>query len=349
MSERVFDPELMAAIIRRCQDRQDIIFQVVILEMLSALSEVLREPLTASLHVKLKPDIDEVVSQLTKLVVLEESSSFNPPVKLQIDQLPPGTKYYWSFGECYLVLVEHAPTVRTISVNDDLNMSAGDGTCTPAFYRLAMPFVRHVLYKDAQGNSRFCCFFGNEPWSGETSTLYAPCLPNIFTETRNCEVCLGGWKPNTENPALAVQRSIDFFWQTSFNTDLLNSHNDMAKRDERLSTFVRWQEETERDSGFITKVQWITTPTTIGQMTNELTQEAILHSQSSEQRWPRADHIANRIDLEWLHDKLDQTVTKALTRAYDRLQAAQYAPVIQAVLEDALVAFVQEALKEGAA
>jgi hypothetical protein len=169
--------------------------------------------------------------------------------------LPMGTRFLLGRAGDLAIGVEQPPQVRHFPWRPG-------GTRGPdRDYLLAFPYIVYLLVFHQGAFEEMRLYYRTGPLGGDTDPLYLSNLWNVSATDAPmamCRACLQG-RPPFEELSLApqVQRIIEFFWGTGFNTAIEEScFQRAAKRDGRIATLEAWEAATRRDALFPLEVEW---------------------------------------------------------------------------------------------
>jgi len=86
--------------------------------------------------------------------------------------------------------------------------------------------------------------------------LYSVNLPNTYsTQNEGQNVCLGFHGHEKKDFVARVNEVIDYFWASTFNSDLSTKYNEYRGKDSRLD-FLNWEKESQANPDFIMNVDF---------------------------------------------------------------------------------------------
>ena len=185
-----------------------------------------------------------------------------------LEVVPTGTRYitsnYSRGGKT--VVVEYAPTLRTLQFNVNCYDCGGTGA-----FRLAFPYVifivRLIPYADYQNRlvpEQVYIGYRAKPLTSLSDKIYRPNLPNVNLDGH---ICLGSaWSAKVLEPMLnkltpytlsdIVEAVVGYFWNSEFNNDLPDWMIRHAVGNPKIRTLKLWEQNSAKDPLFMLKLNW---------------------------------------------------------------------------------------------
>lgn len=179
---------------------------------------------------------------------------------------PNGTRFYYEGDPVSLYVIEEAPRVRTIIWNKQR-------------ITLSFPYVIFCLYLNNSDHrfNQLQVFFRNEPLSKPTDDLFLPPLPDIMEQKDRRQgplneywVCFPGPKDMRGTPAQVATSAQHVFWGSSFDSTHWRSpfrEQITGMKDFKVNA---WVERSQKDPGYILKVNWVKIPYTVAAFASAL-------------------------------------------------------------------------------
>ncbi len=162
--------------------------------------------------------------------------------------LPPGTRFYQRSGNKEIVVVENQPQVRSVRVA--YVGDVGEGVSL----RLAFPYTIFVIVFSNGSLKSVHFFYRTVPLTSLDDDIYYSNLPNIDNEA---SVCMDVPDfPEGASLAYKVNKVMEVFWQSEFNSDLRDGYDWARDRDERIAGFYKWQKSSSKDPLFMLEISW---------------------------------------------------------------------------------------------
>lgn len=188
---------------------------------------------------------------------------------------PDGVRFLFAEGDTTLVVVEEKPQVRTVFFADDI-LRAEDVELEkdqPGL-QLAFPYTVFLIVFREGYFSELYAFYRTEPLATLDDRLLRPNLPNVDD---NGFVCLQFPDRFGKKDTLAerVESVVSYFWQSYFNTHMLEyNYRPYRLRDRRLDGLRAWEKASKDDALFVFDVNWFATERNLRGLIRELSRHA---------------------------------------------------------------------------
>lgn len=165
---------------------------------------------------------------------------------------PRGCRFCFTKGQSTLFIIEQEPQIRSLRLSEDL-VFAGGYKESFSRHSLSLPYVVFVAHFKEGVFSTVYCGWRSMKLGSLNDMLAMPFLPNIHD---NLAVCMGNTFSCDSEPTMAdaVEKVISHFWQSNFNSDLVNGWQKKFNADNRLRSVASWEGHTIENPLFILEV-----------------------------------------------------------------------------------------------
>jgi len=187
--------------------------------------------------------IREVHSRMT---LLNESRGGSKTREVRV--LPQGTRFHIRKGDYDFLVIEQAPSVRTISVSSGLSR---DDNRT--HFNLAFPYVVFLLvFKEERMIQQYTSYRA-KPLESLEDVLCRPNLSNMD----GLRMCTGFKGHEVDGLIARTNEVVGHFWTSQFNTDWTDNFERYSSQQETLKSFAIWEENSKKNPLFVLDVDWI--------------------------------------------------------------------------------------------
>jgi len=199
--------------------------------------------------------------------------------------IPPNCRYMEKVNKGHIIVVEEPPAFRTVSINmhfhAEVDKLKAEGKLEeykykknfaekggPRQFTLAFPYVIFLLYiSDYYDISGGQAYLRIARLSGLADYLLKIPLLNIAD---NQYICFGDRADGrTQSLNSTVEKAINVFWGSEFNTDFMYNYNSYSKI-AGVNSYMEWQALSQLNPMFIYNVDWVKIPMNIGQAIEEV-------------------------------------------------------------------------------
>lgn len=294
---------------------------------------------------KIREAIETIAAEIKDVMSLPLLEAFDQAQAeindgLEIQAYPEGTRFLVSNHETQVIVIEQKPQVRNIHLTGDLiDVYGGKSEFRKDCYAsngkvdLAFPYTVFVISLQGGKFNRLGVFYSNKPVTTMRNKLARCNLPNTYD---NGQVCLNfkGFRETTL--AGKVHEVIEHFWNSRFNTQLMESFNASAGHNKEVSNFEKWHAASMEDPLFGLKIKWAQSKFSLSQLINEEI------SNSTDKRLGKFRAV---VDAEL--EKLQTAVAAKVTEVCQELETTgQYGPATTKLLAKYLDGVVQDTLAE---
>lgn len=209
--------------------------------------------------------LDEVLEKNKGLKA--ESEVFTQKDKSFI--LPRGTRFFATFDDSCVLVIQQNPQVRRISFSgsffseDAKNSYSKKYPKTRRKLELAFPYVIFVVKTKGNSIKGLWVFYSNFPITDIGNHMYYPNLPNV---NREHNVCMRF--PRFEKEAsvpLMAETVIEKFWNHCFTDKGIFHYQTMQnqKSDSQFKTVWEWEKASEENPWFVLEARWPVTERTL--------------------------------------------------------------------------------------
>lgn len=213
----------------------------------------------------------------TRLVenILAKFSEATPPMEgLDDSVFSDDVKFWHSYRNRTVVVVEQKPQQRTVSFNDEFlrrdkgRESSREREKGEQFY-LAFPYMVFIIEFLDDELLDVYLYYRNSPIKSLNDPLLRSNLPNV--SSTNC-ICLDLNVNLVESTLIEkVHQVISDFWQSQFSKDYMGNHYiPMQDSDERLKNISQWAKESKSNPNFVLTVRWKNSNELLGDVVRRL-------------------------------------------------------------------------------
>jgi len=245
--------------------------------------------------------------------------------------IPPNCRYIEKVNKGHVVLIEEPPAFRTINIykgfRDEFNKLKAEGKLEeygykedfikrkgPYKFTLAFPYVIFLLYITNYNElSAGQAYLRVARLTGLSDYLLKIPLTNI---AENQYICFGSRaEGSSQSLNAAVEKIINAFWSSEFNTDYTYNHISYANV-AGVHSYMEWQALSQSNPMFIYNVDWIKVPMNIGQAVEELKRQYSISKQNDIHYQKLSDIFSQPLDT-GKNEKPTPRSRKKFTLYYD--------------------------------
>jgi len=162
--------------------------------------------------------------------------------------LPMGCRFFRQKDGKTLLIIEKGPQTRQLrwlGMNPDT---------TKISWRLAFPYTVFILeFRDMAITDNCRMYYRVVPLTSLKDELFHVNISNVYNTDK---ICTGDVRARGETIAEKAESFIASFWQSEFNTDLLDHFATDARNNPRLASLEAWQTASREDALFPLEIRW---------------------------------------------------------------------------------------------
>ena len=184
-----------------------------------------------------KDIVSNFIDSLRQLLITEMGAERQRLMKVNnLERLPDKFKFSIAKEKTHLLVIEQAPTTRTISYLGDR-------------YRLSFPYLIFIVEFADGAYSCLRLFYAQKGLGDLEDRLLRVNLTNTFDDGG---VCMSFSDDSTDSFEKIAERAISCFWQSNFNDEAPDNHEAYSDY-ENLSSYESWEAASKIDPSFIMK------------------------------------------------------------------------------------------------
>jgi Prokaryotic E2 family D len=128
-------------------------------------------------------------------------------------------------------------------------------------WKLSFPYVVFILQTDVTSagvvfTDNCKIFYRNSPILDQTDALCRVNTANVWDNHKICTGGSGGMRTTGNSLAEKAESYIAAFWQSQFNTDLLDHYHAAARKFPEVANLEAWQAKSAEDDTFPLRIEW---------------------------------------------------------------------------------------------